>query len=1072
MKTIRFACAVVLSAASAIAAELPQPWAHWIPENGYDAVLTEKGEFSYYKYYADDSGNGHVLTADGSSGATVATNAFRSAVFKYAGSGGAYAHFTCPKLKSRTMAFWVNLTAGNANNYPTKAEEERNPYLLNGFSGLSVSGPWLGGWTQAVYTVALDGVATSVSTKFPRSQWCHVAVTLEDTGSVRDGKSVFDLKLYKDGVCVSSQDGIAASASEAGECFVGNNKTWSSHSISGFLDDVFVYDRALSADDVSLLYNRTRQNTLLIGHWPMERIDDDGNGNRTTPDVSGAGNPMSVGPQNLITNGVVGAGSLFFDAGPVDDAIDNCWASTAIRPRGLEGDLSIALWVKRDRGYRNYNSPRFVKCPYGGILYLADVNYPDLWDSKTLGTESSVKIPNAVARAEEWSHLVIMLQFERMQDDKGEELINASSIPKTRARYVVYRNGKLVWTGDWTADDKSSISKVGGNLWPNGTAVRKFIFGNGGDTIGSGENCRPIRGSVDDLRLYAGRLTEEEIAELSRGPARVDAGADFTVAGETGDLHGTISDYSSNLMGVGFAGEQTWSLVSAPVGGEGAAIANPRGATTRVTLPAEGTYVFRLTSVAAGSSYSDEVTVVRDDSASGVPPAPSPTVTSQSGLGAVVSAGTVGARVKWSLVSGPGGAWFANPCAEETVVTFGAAGEYVIRCTACTSGGETSADVAITASGNSIEAQLAQGLRAYWPIEVEDALSDGTTVFSDTVAGRKLKSSGGSFGGGFGMDAGVGGSYAMRLQPTKAAYATTSGTDNPLYHSEGQWTDKAAGTHKVPQEPFLTISCWLYHDGGDTNEIWMGTIMESANACGVLYHCDNGAGNDIELVQQEDTSVKRRRFQGPDLNFTNRWVHLVAQLDQHDGKTSSVWINGRKLEYKSGVDLTFGRYIANRVPSFGGNSSYKDPDLGNDETTSHRFPGFMDEIRIYSRELTDTEIKYLAAYPVPSALKRAPSVTVPLADIVLAKRDSSTLTAAAYADRALAGANLKFTWRVLTGDAAKLVFSDPTALCPVITAKGTGEFALQLEVEDGERTAWSEPVRVSVPVPGLLIFVK
>ena len=120
---------------------------------------------------------------------------------------------------------------------------------------------------------------------------------------------------------------------------------------------------------------------------------------------------------------------------------------------------------------------------------------------------------------------------------------------------------------------------------------------------------------MSDFRLYDGAMSSNDVQRLFRGAAAVDAGADATVKGATAVLCGSVAAKSSDLIRTGYAGDVAWSLVSAPAGAaDGVAFARPANPVTEVTLPAEGTYVFKLAATGSfGAASEDTVTIVRDD---------------------------------------------------------------------------------------------------------------------------------------------------------------------------------------------------------------------------------------------------------------------------------------------------------------------------------------------------------------------------------------------------------------------------------------------------------------------------
>jgi hypothetical protein len=66
------------------------------------------------------------------------------------------------------------------------------------------------------------------------------------------------LELYVDGVSVGTSDTNASGAITTDDSLVGVNRASLSNYFSGSMDDVRIYNRALSADEIKRLYNMGR----------------------------------------------------------------------------------------------------------------------------------------------------------------------------------------------------------------------------------------------------------------------------------------------------------------------------------------------------------------------------------------------------------------------------------------------------------------------------------------------------------------------------------------------------------------------------------------------------------------------------------------------------------------------------------------------------------------------------------------------------------------------------------------------------------------------------------------------
>jgi RHS repeat-associated protein len=148
-----------------------------------------------------------------------------------------------------------------------------------------------------------------------------------------------------------------------------------------------------------------------------------------------------------------------------------------------------------------------------------------------------------------------------------------------------------------------------------------------------------------------------------------------------------------------------WVQVAGPAA---ATLATPNLATTAVTVTTVGTYTFRLIASDSLSTGFDEVvlTVEAGNQAPLVNAGPDQTIALPTR--AVALSGTVsddgkpaGAALttRWTAVSGPGAAVFANPLAAATTATFDAPGVYVLRLTAQDTDLPASDNVTVTVTG-------------------------------------------------------------------------------------------------------------------------------------------------------------------------------------------------------------------------------------------------------------------------------------------------------------------------------------------------------------------------------------
>lgn len=1053
MNTVRYVraaalCALVLDFA-AYGVEIDSPWAWWKPDPASVSSTV------------DATGGGHTLTHGQDGFLPQMEDPLRGNHYACAGTGGNNAQFSCPVMKSRTFALWFEPSASQ-HGYTAYTDID---CLLNNLSGMTIYSRHAKNILRVAFgklskdqfedTTSDLSVRTSISVPMLNDTWQHLVFSLEDTGSTSGDNTLYDLSVYLDGELFASETGIAVPNSFAADtAVIGNVGGYSRSPYSGNMDDIRVYTNAFSAAEAKELFV-TSKKVRLLGHWPMERIDVGEGGLRTTPDISGNDGPLVLGSLAYLTNGISGAGALFFNAGTVTSANEpyDSYALASNRVATIGGDATITMWIKRDKGQSTANGARLIMFTNHGLAgkeVSMLIPEPGTGSRYLKDNLNNKQIDDCIVQCEGWSHLALVFQ-PGLGPIGGD-----NSVTGTVYRVIAYINGEKVHTSAWGSTEISASLFL-----KHGLGMRLANYST---------NIRPFRGTLDDVRWYAGRLTDEEIRAIYRGPAKVVAGADFSVAGEAAEISCEVSPFAANPVASGFAGGPVWTLVSAPTGGDAVTIANPNGCRTSVTLPVLGNYVFAVSNEVAGISDTDMLTVSRVADMSEAP-AVTASVLSQTGLCAVVAATVpTGAHVSWTKVSGPGAAWFGHGTSAKTVATFSAAGTYMLRCTVRSGGALASADVEVSVSGPAIAEQLSHGLGAYWPFSLDSANDDKLTQFKDRVSNRVMKNSNASFDVSHGLGTGVGGGYGIRLPSQSNGYLLNdSGSAYKL--SEGSTT---VDGKTVPQEPFTTMSVWMYHDSSDANNVWMATLLCCNYMMAFHYHCDGGAANDFEIASTDPSvTVRRCRWKGPSgVNFTNRWVHVVMQLDQHNGGESEVWVNGEKLTEKTGNMPTYQRYY-DRGFTYGGGSSYDEDDIGAN-TATKKFPGKLDELRMYRRKLTEAEIRYLYEYPSPEHVNQAPDVTIPLSSLRFSavRTTACPIDATAFDDGLPLSGSQTCKWTVVSGDASALEFSDASSAATTVTATKVGTYTLQLVVSDGERTQYSDPIVFTATPFGMAIIFK
>ncbi len=254
---------------------------------------------------------------------------------------------------------------------------------------------------------------------------------------------------------------IGARKTSPGEVIEGNT-------FSGNIDEVRLYDRALSGNDIQTLYNWVPGP---VGEWKF----DEGTGT-TVKDATTGGQSGSLNGNTRFGSGKFGKG-LIFDG--TNDSVTIPDSSLHDFNSGL--DFSYSFWVKRNgstaheyllaKGADNSNAT-------GYSIFLSSGVTPQIWIGNSSGARTSVTSSTSISD-NNWHHIAAV--YDR--DGNG----------------MIYLDGVLTGSG--------SISSL--NI--DQSTTDPLSIGCYVDDLGNHSSC--FTGSMDEVKLFRYTLTQKQVIE-------------------------------------------------------------------------------------------------------------------------------------------------------------------------------------------------------------------------------------------------------------------------------------------------------------------------------------------------------------------------------------------------------------------------------------------------------------------------------------------------------------------------------------------------------------------------------
>ncbi len=427
-------------------------------------------------YWSFDEGSGTVagdLSGNGNDGVIVNatwTDGRRGKALDFDGSGDyvqidSNSTLQIDEADGITITAWIKLRhPGNFSAVLTKTDVFNENSAEYAF--------YLSGSTRVLaYTSGVDGLNKSTDGTVPLDEWVFVAVSKE-SGSTK----LWLNETLNDKGAVSIGDNSGSAPVKIGSW------TTSSGGLDGLIDDVRIYSRALSAGEITDLYNSGRVilgsgsgsltahaagreflTSGLVGYWDFDGPNVTGS---TVTDISGNGNDATINGDAEPALGKIGQGFKFDGSG--DDLILS--HDSTLDPG--TGDITVAVWLKVEPGNQYAFSKRHIFDGYQ--LNIDSFGTLDMfWGDGSVYVFNLAGVSNIVDG--QWHHVALTF-------DHGGTAIG----------YV-----------DGVQDATKDISSVTGTV---GSGQSGYI--------GQYVNNYYVNGLLDDLRIYSRVLTADEITQL------------------------------------------------------------------------------------------------------------------------------------------------------------------------------------------------------------------------------------------------------------------------------------------------------------------------------------------------------------------------------------------------------------------------------------------------------------------------------------------------------------------------------------------------------------------------------
>ena len=319
-----------------------------------------------------------------------------------------------------------------------------------------------------VYLYGPNAAYSNAEAALSNDVWYHVGFTY-------DGNT---LKVYKNGVKLPTEAIAPSPASNITDITtVGIGRVYSTDRyFKGDIDDVRIYNRALSAEEVSLLYGSYEPKTQissinsgLIGHWTLSEEDYNTSGSRVIDKTPYSNHGTNYGATFTTDRHGKSGGAMSFDG--VNSYI-NLGTGTTFFPLSK---FTVCNWIKSSGLASGMSINGIFSLTYGLTMYLGSTGHFS-------------------ARLDDGAGIPTRTVAQNLYDNNFHHLCFLHD----GVNQKMYIDGVL--------KDSVATSWTGTTRWPTNSV-----------SIGHENNNPPIakfKGQIDDLRIYNRALSANEISLL------------------------------------------------------------------------------------------------------------------------------------------------------------------------------------------------------------------------------------------------------------------------------------------------------------------------------------------------------------------------------------------------------------------------------------------------------------------------------------------------------------------------------------------------------------------------------